>query len=121
MPEPCAPFEDAVVETVAAEHGVDADVLREAIDSQQRIVREFPDMTVEALVHNWRTAFPTDPLVETDATAYYLSVRETVWRDVAGRLDLSDGEREAVRTVNARQFETSVGEAAEDVAVVLTK
>jgi len=121
MPEPLAPFEDAIVEAVAADHGVSPEALREAIDRQQRLVREFPDMTVEALVHDWRTAFPTEPLVETSATAYYLSVRETVWQDVTGRLDLSDAERAALQAVNARQFEASVGEAAEDVAVVLTK
>jgi hypothetical protein len=119
--DPLAAFTGEVVDAVAADEGIESDALRELIRRQQRLVREFPDMTVEALVHDWRKAFPEDPLVRTDATAYYLSVRPGVWSDVVGRLDLTAAEREALRIVNARQFEETRGEPAEKTAVVLTR
>jgi hypothetical protein len=121
VPDPLAAFEDDTIDAVAGETGIAPDVLRELIRRQQRLVREFPDMTVEALVHDWRKAVPDDPLVGTDATAYYLSVRPGVWSDVVGRLDLTADEREALRLVNAREFEEARGEPARKTAVVLTK
>jgi hypothetical protein len=121
MPDPIAPFEDDAIEAVAAARSIDPDTLRALIRSQQRLVREFPDLTVEALVHDWRTAFPEDPLVGTDEVAYYLSVRSHVWADIVGRLDLTATEREALRQVHARQFEQSRGAPADDTAIVLTK
>ncbi|MFB6295351.1 MAG: hypothetical protein ABEH66_00720 [Halobacteriales archaeon] len=121
MPEPLAAFEDEIVESVAAERGIDPGALRELIRRQQRLVREFPDMTVEGLVHDWRTAVPDDPLIASGEVAYYLSVRETVWDDVVSRLNLADAERAALRAVNDRQFASTRGDPAENVAVVLTK
>jgi hypothetical protein len=121
MPGPLSAFDAAVIEGVAADREIDPRRLREVVASQQRLVREFPDMTVEGLVHDWRKVFPEDPLVGTDASAYYLSVRPGVWSDVVGRLDLTADEREALRLANARQFEAARGRKAERTAVVLTK
>jgi hypothetical protein len=121
VPDPLAAFDDGLIEAVATEAGTTPESLRELVRRQQRLVREFPDMTVEALVHDWRKAFPEDPLVGTDAVAYYLSVRPGVWSDVVSRLDLTTDEREALGLVNARQFEESRGTPAEGTAVVLTK
>jgi hypothetical protein len=121
VPDLLAAFDETVIETVATETGIDPDALRELVRHQQRLVREFPDMTVEALVHDWRRAFPEDPLVGTDTVAYYLSVRPTVWSDIVSRLDLAADEREALGLVNARQFEKSWGTPADGTAVVLTK
>ena len=121
MADPLAAFSDDAVNAIATERGVDRDAIQELIRRQQRLVRAFPDMTVEALVHDWRRTFPEDPLVGTDATAYYLSVRPAVWSDVVGRLDLTGEEREVLQAVNARQFETARGEPADRTAVVLTR
>ena len=121
MLDPLAAFAGEVIDAIATEAGIDPDALGDLVASQQRLVWEFPGMTVAALVQDWRAALPEDPLVGTDATAYYLSVRESVWADLVGRLDLSADEREAFRLVNARQFERAVGEPADRTAVVLTK
>lgn len=121
MPDPLAAFEEAVIETVATDAGMAPDALRELVRRQQRLVREFPDMTVEALVHDWRKAFPEDPLIETDGSAYYLSVRPNVWSDVVSRLDTTEAERDALASVNARQFERSCQRPPEKTAIVLTR
>jgi hypothetical protein len=121
VPDPLAAFDEEVIETAATEAGIDPDTLRGLVRRQQRLVREFPDMTVEALVHDWRRAFPEDPLVGTDAVAYYLSVRSGVWTDLVSRLDLTADEREALGLANARQFEKSCATPADGTAVVLTK
>ncbi len=121
MPDPLAAFDGALLEDIAREEGVDVAMITDLLRRQQRLVRDFPDMTVEALVHDWRTAFPQDPLVETDDVAYYLSVREHVWRDLTTRMDLSDPEISTLRAANARQFHAVVSNETDDVPIVLTK
>ncbi len=121
MSDPLGAFESAAIDAAAAETDLDPDALRALIRRQQQLIREFPDMTVEALVHDWRKTFPEDPLVGTDATGYYLSVRPHVWSDVVSRLDLTAEEREALALANAHQFERWRGEPADGTAIVLTK
>ena len=50
MPDPLAAVAGGVIDAIATEAGIDPDALGDLVASQQRLVREFPDVTVETLV-----------------------------------------------------------------------
>ncbi|WP_218778854.1 hypothetical protein, partial [Halobacterium hubeiense] len=58
------PFDDETVTQVAADAGVTESALREAAKSVQATLADFPGLTVDGLVYEWRQAFREDPLVE---------------------------------------------------------
>ena len=94
---------------------------RELVARHQQTVRELEGVGVDGLVYEYRTQFHRDPLVTQNETAYYLSVRSHVWDEFGERMELDDGELERLKEAHDAQFEASVGEAADDEAMILTK
>lgn len=94
---------------------------RELVARHQRAVRDFEGLSVDGLVYEYRTQFHRDPLVTQTETAYYLSVRSHVWDEFAERMEASEAELERLKKLHAEQFEASVGESADDDAMILTK
>ncbi|NEU58322.1 hypothetical protein [Halorussus sp. MSC15.2] len=94
---------------------------RDLVARQQEAVRDLDGVTVDGLVYEYRTQFHRDPLVTQSETAYYLSVRDHVWTEFAERMGLSDDELERLKRAHAEQFAATVGEEAEDEAMILTK
>ena len=110
MAAPLDPFTD-----------VDDETRRELVARHQTFVRDLPDVGVDGLVYEYRTQFHRDPLATQDGTAYYLSVRGHVWDEFAERMGLSDDELATLKDAHAAQFAATVGEQADDEAMILTK
>ena len=111
MAEPLAPFRDAEV----------SEEDRELVLRHQQVVRDYENLSVDGLVYEYRTQFHRDPLVDQDEAAYYLSVRGHVWDEFAAAMDASEAELARLKKIHAEQFAASVGESADDEAMVLTK
>ena len=94
---------------------------RELVARHQRAVRDFEGVSVDGLVYEYRTQFHRDPLVTQTETAYYLSVRGHVWDEFAERMETSEEELLRLKEIHAERFEASVGEPADDDAMILTK
>lgn len=99
--EPLAPFDDAVVGSVAAETGGDAAALRALVARHQRAVRENPG--VSNLLYEWRRYLAYDPLVARTAEAYHLVVLDRVWEEFGASLGLSGVELDRLKRVHDRQ------------------
>lgn len=99
-------FDDATIAAVAADADVSERSLRDVLDDQNALVRDFPGIeSVDDLVYEWRTAFHEEPLVERTPEAYYLSVRPHVWADFEQRLDANEAVFDALRELHRRIFE----------------
>ena len=94
---------------------------RALVARHQRAVRDFEGLSVDGLVYEYRTRFHQDPQVARDETAYYLSVRDHVWDEFGDRMGLSEAELARLKAAHAGQFEASVGEPADDAAMILTR
>jgi len=112
-------FEEGVVESVAAEHDLDAATLHGALADLQGLVAGHDEVGgVDGLVYEWRRAYPRDPLVERTPDRYYLAVEERVWADLAERLALPEDVAAGARAVHARALERAT-DAAPDAGVGL--
>jgi len=82
-----APFDDDVIERIAAENGVDGDLLRETLRDHQRTMRDNPG--VENLVYEWRKQFD-DAVLDRTPDTYVVGVRREVWDEFGEYLDVPD-------------------------------
>lgn len=110
MADPLAPFP-------AVESARD----RELVARHQRTLRDLDGATVDGLVYEYRTQFHADPLVDRTETAYYLSVRDHIWTEMAAWLDLDDAELARLKDAHAEQFRATVGESADERALILSR
>jgi len=124
--EELAAFDEAVVESVAADHDVTVERLTDIVRTHQANVRDLPG--VEDIVYEWRNYFHQDPLVGRTDGAYYLALPAHVWEEFTDDLGVSDAEADALRAVHdaqARAAPTDAGvETARldtDAALVLTR
>ena len=69
----------------------------------QAAVAEYPGVTVDGLVYEWRQAFADDPLVERTPTAWVLRVPERVWGDVTDRAGVRDDLKPALRALHGTE------------------
>ena len=106
--DPLAPFDDEILETVAAEYGVDVGRLRRVVRRHQELVARLPG--VEDVVYEWRKQFPSDPVVERRPDAYYLSVAASVWPEYVAALELEESDAQALQAVHGRQLAATVGD-----------
>jgi len=110
MAGPLSPFADADVRGVADEQGFDAEELTGLVERHQRFVREYEAVGgVDGLVYEWRQSLFEDPLDAQDPDTYYLAVPRRVWADFGRRLELSEGELDALRAVHDRTFRAERG------------
>lgn len=100
---------------------IEDETVRDLLARHQRVVREFPDLSVADLVYDYRTQFHEDPLVTRDEAAYYLSVRSHVWDEFADWMELTDDELARLKAAHAEQFEARVGRPADREALVFAK
>ena len=98
--EPLAPFDLAVIRTTAQRNDVEEGVLRDALASHQRAMRENPG--VEDLVYEWRNQYD-DPVLVRTPELFILALPPTVWEQYGDHLDLEDGTLAAVTAVHAEQ------------------
>lgn len=94
-----APVPDETVERVAADRGIATASLADAVRGVQAAAERY--VGVDGLVYEWRTSFPTDPLVARTDAAYVLRVDPDVWADFADHADIEDGALAAVKAVHA--------------------
>lgn len=106
---PPAVFDDAVVESAAAAHGIGADRLAALLADHQAGVEELPG--VENLVYEWRKRFDGTVLERTE-TAYYVAAPPWVWDEFAERLDAEQVEVTALADAHERQVRARVDDAA---------
>ncbi|NIB99462.1 hypothetical protein [Halobacterium sp. R2-5] len=99
------PFDDETVAHVAAGSGVATEALREAAEDVQATIGDYPGLTVDGLVYEWRQAFRDDPLVERRPDAWVLSVPERVWVDVCERAEISEETAAALAALYATEVE----------------
>jgi len=120
-----SPFDDQTVTRVADTLGVRQSVLAEAAESVQAAVAEYPGVSVDGLVYEWRQAFADDPLVERTPTTWVLRVPEHVWRDVTDRAGVRDDVAPALRALHGTEtpdgVEASEPADAERVTLVLSR
>jgi hypothetical protein len=105
--DPLAPFDEALIEAVAADRGRDAEGLRRLVRRHQEQMRELPG--VEDLVYEWRKMLPGDPLVERHEDVYLLLVEPNVWPQFADALEFDADALAAVQAVHARQLRAALG------------
>lgn len=120
--DPLAAFDDDIVETVAEGTGIDSTRLRDAAQTHQEGVQELPG--VDDIVYEWRNQFHLDPLLHRDSDVYVLALRSHVWSEFGERLDVTEEELDALRTLHdeqARRLVNDAGRLADDEAVVLTR
>jgi len=104
------PFEDETVSRVADTLGVRESSLAEGARSMQAAVADYPGVSVDGLVYEWRQAFADDPLVERTPTAWVLRVPERVWRDVTDRAGVRDDVKPALRALHGTETPDGVEE-----------
>lgn len=114
-------FDAEIVSATAAENEVPVSALEEDLDTVQRVVAGFGDLSVDDIVYEWRTRHHRDPLVARTETAYYLDVREHVWDDVLARADVASHTAARVRAVHEAQFASDRDEDAPEGAMVLAR
>jgi len=107
MRDPLAAFDEAVIDAVADQHGIDERRLRALVRRHQQSVRDLPG--VDDIVYEWRKAFRTDPLVERRPDRYVLATPAHVWPEFGDHLDLDDDERTALEAVHERQAREHTG------------
>jgi len=95
-----APFDHAVLRTVADENDVEFGVLREALEDHQRTMRENPG--VEDLVYEWRKQYD-DPVLRRTESTFVVAVPPTVWEEYGEYLDFGDALLAAVTAVHQEQ------------------
>ena len=100
--DPLEPFDEAVIEAVAADHDLDPATLRALLERHQQQMRDLPG--VENLVYEWRKTLPRDPLVERREDVYLLVVDPNVWPQFADALEFDADALAAVRAVHAEQL-----------------
>lgn len=100
--DPLEPFDEAVIETVAADHDLDSATLRALLERHQQQMRDLPG--VENLVYEWRKTLPRDPLVERREDVYLLVVHSDVWPQFADALEFDADSLAAVRAVHAEHL-----------------
>lgn len=119
------PFDDRTVSEVADTLGVGEAALAESVRSVQDAIADYPGVSVDGLVYEWRQAFADDPLVEQSPTAWVLRVPERVWRDVTNRAGVRDDVEPALRALHGSRtpenVEESEPEDAERVTLVLSR
>jgi hypothetical protein len=106
--DPLAPFDEAVIESVAADHDLESERLRALLGRHQEQMRELPG--VENLVYEWRKLLPRDPLVERREAVYLLVVEPNVWPQFADALGVGTNALAAVKAVHERQLSVVVGD-----------
>ncbi|MCD2204480.1 hypothetical protein [Halobacterium sp. KA-6] len=111
------PFDDETVARVAADSGVTETALRDAAESVQATLADYPGRSVDGLVYEWRQAFRDDPLVERRPDAWILRVPERVWVDVRERADVPDDVQNALVALYA----TETDETEDGVALVIAR
>ncbi|WP_135363395.1 hypothetical protein [Halosimplex halophilum] len=121
-----AAFDEAVVESVAADREVSVERLTDVVRTHQANVRELPG--VEDIVYEWRNYFHLDPLVGRTEDAYYLALPDHVWAEFTDDLDLTEAESEALLAVHDAQARAAPDAAGVDetrldgdAALVLTR
>jgi hypothetical protein len=99
-----APFDDALVDRVAADAGLPADRLRALLAAHQSAIGTYT--SVSGWLYELRRAYPRDPLVTRTGGVSYLAVEPTVWPEFAPSLGVDpEGEAfAAVRRVHDRAF-----------------
>ena len=110
-----------MAEPLAAFPDVEGEDDRTLVARHQQTVRELGGVGVDGLVYEYRTQFHRDPLVTQTETAYYLSVRSHVWEEFGERMEIGEEELERLKEAHEEQFAASVGEEANDEAMILTK
>jgi hypothetical protein len=119
------PFDDRTVSQVADTLGVRESDLAESVRSVQAAIADYPGVSVDGLVYEWRQAFADDPLVERTPTAWVLRVPERVWRDVTNRAGVRDDVEPALRALHGSETPNDVEESepddAERVTLVLSR
>jgi hypothetical protein len=111
VPDPLAPFDGDLLAAVARDRGMDPAALRRLVERHQRYVHDLEAVGgVDGLVYEWRQSPFEDPLVEQDATVYYLAVPGRVWRDFGERMGLGADDLAALRAVHDRQYRDAVGD-----------
>lgn len=96
---PPAPFDDAVVAAVAADHGVDQDDLAALVAAHQDLMARLPG--VDNLVYEWRKQFDATVL-HSDEKVYFVAAPEWAWSEFADSLDADEGETAALAAVHER-------------------
>ncbi|ELZ23745.1 hypothetical protein C475_14078 [Halosimplex carlsbadense 2-9-1] len=121
-----AAFDEAVLESVAADRDVAVERLTDIVRTHQSNVRELPG--VEDIVYEWRNYFHQDPLVGRTEGAYYLALPEHVWAEFTDDLGLDETESAALLAVHDAQARAAPSEAGVetgrldgDAALVLTR
>lgn len=119
------PFDDQTVSRVAATLGVRESVLAESARSVQAAISDYPGVSVDGLIYEWRQAFADDPVVERMPTAWVLRVPERVWNDVTNRAGVRDDVEPALRALHGTETPEDVKEDepgdAERVTLVLSR
>jgi|AntRauMinimDraft_4_1070384.scaffolds.fasta_scaffold02024_3 hypothetical protein len=119
------PFDDRTVSRLADTLGVREADLGESARSVQNAIADYPGVSVDGLVYEWRQAFADDPVVEQSPTAWVLRVPERVWRDVTNRAGVRDDVEPALRALHGTETPADVGETepkdAERVTLVLSR
>ncbi len=95
-----APFDLAVIRTTAQRNDVEEGVLRDALATHQRTMRENPG--VEDLVYEWRKQYD-DPVLLRTPDLFIVAVPPTVWEEYGTHLELDDGVLPAVVAVHQEQ------------------
>ncbi|MCD2199430.1 hypothetical protein LPA44_05900 [Halobacterium sp. KA-4] len=110
-------FDDETVARVASDSGVPEPALREAVESVQATLDDFPSRSVDGLVYEWRQAFRDDPLVERRPDTWILRVPERVWVDIRERADVPDDLVDALVSL----YETEADATEDGVALVIAR
>ncbi|PSQ01857.1 hypothetical protein BRC94_02595 [Halobacteriales archaeon QS_5_70_17] len=116
LPALPAPFPPETVERVAAERGRAAPSLADAVRGVQAVAERY--VGVDGLVYEWRSTFPTDPLVARTETAYVLRVDPDVWADFGEHAGLGEDALAGVRAVHAAVAEGYDADAAGEPLVL---
>ncbi|MDH5021354.1 hypothetical protein [Halobacterium rubrum] len=110
------PFEDRTVSRVADTLGVRERDLAACARDVQAAIADYPGVTVDGLVYEWRQAFADDPLAERTPTAWVLRVPERVWRDVTNRAGVRADMEPALRALHGTETPDGVEEDEDDDA-----
>jgi hypothetical protein len=97
------PFDDRTVSQVADTLGVREADLAESVRSVQTAIDDYPGVSVDGLVYEWRQAFADDPVAERTPTAWVLRVPERVWQDVTNRAGVRDDVEPALRALHGTE------------------